>query len=475
MNQQAFELARLTRDPRFDGLFFVGVITTGIYCRPICRARLPKSENVTFLLSAAAARAAGFRPCLRCRPEAAPATPAGSSASAMVARGLQLITAGVLGQSGVKRLSDRLGVTARHLRRLFRQHLGVTPHAIAQTRRLEAAAFLLDQTQLSMDQIAQMAGYGSVRRFNAHFQQIYQRLPSSLRSRSKKASHETFSLRLAYRPPFDFDGLLKFLALRGIPGVEWVNQCSYGRSILIDGQPGSFRVCNDPDKSVLICRIMLQNPAGLLRVVARIRALFDLDADPLAVGHCLALDPLLAPLVAENPGQRVPGGWDPFEIAVRAIVGQQISVKGATTVMGRIAGQYGRLIDKVRFFPSAAELANLDPKDLPMPLARAAAIAELSRRVASGELEFDRFVDSQSLINALVSIKGIGGWTARYVAMRAINDSNAFLHDDLVLARVAQQRLGLIDSQALLAQAQNWQPWRAYAGMHLWRQAAKPN
>jgi AraC family transcriptional regulator of adaptative response / DNA-3-methyladenine glycosylase II len=473
MNNQAYELARQARDPRFDGRFYIGVKTTGIYCRPVCRVRLPKPENVTFFSSAAAAGMAGFRPCLRCRPESAPGTPAWSGTSTTVTRGLKLIAAGELDRTGVVALSDRLGVTSRHLRRLFVAHLGVTPVAIAQTRRLQTAATLLAQTALSVTQVAHMAGYGSVRRLNAHVQKVYGRTPSSLRRGSGKSPTRGFTLRLGYRPPFDFAGILNFLSVRGIPGVEWVNPSSYGRSILVDGQPGSFTVSNDAENHVLVCHIELADPAGLMRVRGRIKALFDLDADPLEINQCLTKDPLLAAFVAENLGQRVPGAWDPFEIAVRAIVGQQISVKGATTVMGKIAQQYGRLVNQTQFFPSPAELAILDPIDLPMPRGRAAAIQMLAAKVASGEIDFDRFSDSQSLIDALISIKGIGGWTARYVAMRAINDPDAFLHDDLVLARIAQQRLSLADSQALLERSRNWQPWRAYAGMHLWRQASK--
>jgi AraC family transcriptional regulator of adaptative response / DNA-3-methyladenine glycosylase II len=471
-SHQALEIARQARDPRFDGRFFIGVTTTGIYCRPVCRVRLPKPENVEFYPSAAAAGAAGFRPCMRCRPEAAPGTPAWSGTSTTVSRGLKLISEGALDQAGVESLSARLGVTSRHLSRLFRQHLGASPIAVAQTRRLQTARTLLDQTPLEITQIALLAGYGSVRRFNAHFLQVYQRPPSALRRSASEVTTEGFNLRLAYRPPFDFAGILAFLAMRGIPGVEQVDDKSYSRAIMVDGQPGFFTVTNDSQAHTLVCSIKLANPAGLMRVGQRIKALFDLNADPLDVNQCLQQDPLLAPLVAANPGQRVPGGWDPFEIAVRAIVGQQISVKGATTVMGRLARDYGSVVAGVQYFPTPAQLAELVPADMPMPQARARAIQALALAVANGEIDFAAFNDADELIDVLTRIKGIGGWTARYVAMRALNDPDAFLHDDLVLVRVARQHFGLADSQALLAHSLRWQPWRAYAGMHLWRYSA---
>ena len=471
-SRQALEIARQARDPRFDGRFFIGVTTTGIYCRPVCRVRLPKPENVEFYPSAAAAGAAGFRPCLRCRPEAAPGTPAWSGTSTTVSRGLKLIGAGALDGAGVEALSVRLGVSSRHLSRLFHQHLGASPIAVAQTRRLQIARTLLDQTPLEITQIALLAGYGSVRRFNAHFLQVYRRPPAALRRAARAPGAEGFSLRLAYRPPFDFAGILAFLAMRAIPGVEHVDSTRYARSIVVDGEPGYVSVTNDNLDHTLVCNIKLANPAGLMRAGQRIRALFDLNADPLDVNQCLQQDPLLAPLLADNPGQRVPGGWDPFEIAVRAIVGQQISVKGATTVMGQLARDYGVVVDGVLYFPTPAQLAQLVPADMPMPQARARAIQALALAVANGEINFAAFNDAQELVDVLTRIKGIGGWTARYVAMRALNDPDAFLHDDLVLVRVARQYLGLADSQALLAHSLRWQPWRAYAGMHLWRHAS---
>jgi AraC family transcriptional regulator of adaptative response / DNA-3-methyladenine glycosylase II len=473
MENQAFERARQARDPRFDGRFYIGVKTTGIYCRPVCRVRLPKAENITFYASAAAAAAAGFRPCLRCRPESAPGTPAWAGTSTTVSRALTLIGEGALDEHSVLALSERLGVTARHLSRLFQQHLGASPVAIAQTRRLHTARTLLDQTVLPVTQIAFLAGYGSVRRFNTHFVETYGRSPTGLRRQAQPGEHGAVRLRLAYRPPFDFAGILAFLAMRGIPGVETVTATRYSRAIMINGSSGFFSVEHEPERRSLVCDIRVQDPADLMCVVAGIKAVFDLDADPLEINRCLQQDPVLADLVDENPGQRVPGAWDPFEIAVRAIVGQQISVRGATTVMGRIAVQYGTCIDQQQHFPTPAQLSVLVPEDLPMPRGRAQAIKSIAIQVASDDIEISRGVDSAALIAQLIQIKGIGGWTARYIAMRALGDPDAFLHDDLVLLRVARQQLNVDDGASLLAHSLAWQPWRAYAGMHLWRQASK--
>jgi AraC family transcriptional regulator of adaptative response / DNA-3-methyladenine glycosylase II len=473
MEHQAFERARQARDPRFDGRFYIGVKTTGIYCRPVCRVRLPKAENITFYVSAAAAAAAGFRPCLRCRPESAPGTPAWAGTSTTVSRALTLIGEGALDEHSVSALSDRLGVTSRHLSRLFQQHLGASPVAIAQTRRLATARTLLDQTHLPVTQIAFLAGYGSVRRFNAHFAATYGRNPTSLRRQAQTGEHGAVRLRLAYRPPFDFAGILRFLALRAIPGVETVTSTRYARAIVLNGSPGFFSVEHEPEQRSVVCDIRVQDPADLMRVVAGIKAVFDLDADPLEINQCLQRDPALAGLVDENPGQRVPGAWAPFEIAIRAIVGQQISVRGATTVMGRITQQYGTCIDQQQYFPTPAQLAVLAPQDLPMPRGRAQAIQLMAAQVAAGDIDMSRGVDSAALIEQLIQIKGIGGWTARYIAMRALGDPDAFLHDDLVLLRVARQRLDVDDGATLLVHSVAWQPWRAYAGMHLWRQASK--
>ena len=467
MDRRVFQQAMQAKDPRFDGRFFIAVKTTGIYCRPVCPVKSPKQSNVTFFPTAAAAAEAGYRPCLRCRPESSPGTPAWAGTSTTVNRALRLIAEGALDNGGVEQLSDRLGVTSRHLSRLFMQHLGASPIAIAQTRRLHFAKKLLDETDLTMTEIAMSAGYGSVRRFNDHFKAIYGRAPSTLRRHGAQGSGGLV-INLRYRPPYDFDGVLAFLRARGIPGVEQVDAECYRRNIRVDGEVGAVIVTQDKANHQLRCEITAGSSRALMLVVSGIRRLFDLDADPLEIATCLGSDPSLAPLVEANPGRRIPGAWDPFEVAVRAIVGQQVSVKGATTVMGRIADRFGERVDGRMLFPSPEILATLCPDDLPMPQARALAIRSLADSVATGDIDFAGQWDTETLVDSLTSIKGIGPWTAQYIAMRALNDPDAFLHNDLVLLKVARQHIGIDSASELLARAEDWRPWRAYAGMHLW-------
>jgi len=480
VSHAAYEQARQAKDARFDGKFFIAVKTTGIYCRPICPVKPPKSRNIVFFDTAAAAAEAGFRPCLRCRPESSPGTPAWAGTSATVTRGLRLISDGALDQGSVEALSDRLGVTPRHLSRLFLQHLGASPQAIAQTRRLHFAKKLLDETDLPMTEIALSAGYGSVRRFNDHVVNVYGRTPSMLRNRVSNREVSSFQLKLPYRPPYDFEGMLAFMALRAIPGIELVSPGRYERNIRVSGRAGEepgfetgrLIVTHEPQQRALLCDIRLGSSKLLMGVVEKVRRMFDLNADPLEIGACLSRDADLAPLVAANPGLRIPGAWDAFEVLVRAIVGQQISVKGATTVMGKILHEYGENADGVLLFPGPESLARLTPERLPMPRSRAVAIAEAARAVATGEVDLAT-QDSATLVSQLIRIKGIGEWTAQYVAMRAINDPDAFLHTDLILRRVANSRLALATDKALLARAEAWRPWRAYAGMYLWSVASQ--
>lgn len=467
MNRELFERAMLAKDARFDGRFFIGVRTTGVYCRPICPVKSPKPVNVTFFPTAAAAAQAGFRPCLRCRPESSPGTPAWAGTSATVTRGLRLISEGALDDGDVEQLSERLGVTSRHLSRLFMQHLGASPKAIAQTRRLHFAKKLLDETDLSMLDIALSSGYGSVRRFNDHFHKVYARSPGELRKRKGERSSSAFTIRLPYRPPYDFDAMLAFLALRATPGVEQVGDGWYERTIRVDGDRGGFRITHVPARHQLLCEITLPGSRSLMRVVERIRRMFDLNADPLEISGSLSRDRALAAVVKRNPGLRVPGTWDPFEIAVRAIVGQQVSVKGATTVLGRIAALHGETVDGRLYFPTPQSLSRLRPETLSMPESRALALREMAKRVVNGEVELSTH-DTVQLVAQLVAIKGIGAWTAQYVAMRAGNDPDAFLAGDLVLLKVAQNKLGIDSGKDLLTRSERWRPWRAYAAMHLW-------
>lgn len=468
VERHILEQAMQARDPRFDGRFFIAVKTTGIYCRPVCTVKAPQMRNVVFFPTAAAAAEAGFRPCLRCRPESSPGTPAWSGTSTTVTRGLRLIGEGALDAGGVEALSDRLGVTSRHLSRLFMQHLGASPKAIAQTRRLHFAKKLLDETNLPMTEIALAAGYGSVRSFNAHFKSTYDRAPSELRQRKVQHAETGFRINLQYRPPYDFASILQFLAVRATPGVEFVCDGTYRRNILLDDEPGGLVVHHDPDRHQLRCEIGIGSSRSLMDIVARIRRLFDLDADPLEINACLQQDSMLAGIVGSHSGRRIAGAWDAFEVSVRAVVGQQVSVKGATTVMGRIARQYGESRGDKLMFPAPAALARLSPDDLPMPRRRGEAIRLLAAAVASGEIDLSGRASAPELIASLTKIKGIGPWTAQYIAMRALNDPDAFLHGDLVLLRIAREQLGIDSSRQLLEHAERWRPWRAYAGMHLW-------
>ena len=469
-----FEQARQARDVRFDGRFFVGVTTTGIYCRPICPVKLPLVRNVTFFQTAAAAAEAGFRPCLRCRPESSPGTPAWMGTSTTVKRALRLISEGALDESSIDELSDRLGITPRHLSRLFAQHLGASPLSVAQTRRLHFAKKLLDETDLNMTEIALSSGYKSVRRFNDHIKQVYGRPPSALRRRAGTPTGKgAFSLKLGYRQPFDFKSVLAFLAFRAIPGVESVTDSTYSRSIALDGRVSQLVVREHPKEPALLISVAAEDARHLFQISNRVKNLFDVNADPAEVNGVLSRDSALATLVRQQPGQRLPGCWSPFEIAVRAIVGQQVSVKGATTVMGRIAAQYGDDSPQGLCFPRAEALALLDTTTLSMPRKRAQAIKDMSAAVAAGDIRFDADVSTENLVEQLTAIKGIGPWTAQYISMRALNDPDAFLDGDLVLLRVAKDYLGIGSRAELLDRAEQWRPWRAYAGMHLWRAAAQ--
>lgn len=394
--------------------------------------------------------------------------------STTVKRALRLISEGALDESSIDDLSDRLGMTSRHLARLFAKHLGVSPVSVAQTRRLHFAKKLLDETGLNMTAVALSSGYKSVRRFNDHVKQVYGRPPSDLRHRAATSTEQgTFTLKLGYRQPFDFKSVLSFLAVRAIPGVESVTDSTYSRTVALDGTVSRLRVSEHPTEPALLISVEAEETRHLLQITNRVKNLFDVDADPAEVNDVLSRDHALATLIRQQPGQRLPGCWSPFEIAVRAIVGQQVSVKGATTVMGRIAARYGDQSVWGLCFPEAAALALLDPTTLSMPQKRAQAIKDMSAAVASGEIRFDPDVVTECLVEQLMAIKGIGPWTAQYISMRALNDPDAFLDGDLVLLKVAKAYLGIGSRSELLDRAEQWRPWRAYAGMHLWRAAAQ--
>jgi len=478
LSHAVYERARLARDARFDGRFFIGVKTTGIYCRPICPATAPKSANVSFYPSAAAAAEAGYRPCLRCRPECAPGTPAWNGTSATVSRGLRLIADGALDEGGIEDLADRLGVTSRHLRRLFAQHVGASPLAVAHTQRLHFAKRLLDETRLPMTHVAVAAGYGSVRRFNDAFRSSYGRSPRELRKHGGAAHGAAgpLTVRLHWREPYDWGALLKFLAGRATPGVEQVTGDAYLRSVSVEGQPGVIE-CR-PDRARGALRLCLHGieAVKLLPIVERVRELFDLDAPIAEIGEVFGADELLAPRLAAAPGLRVPGSWDGFELTVRAILGQQVSVKAATTLAGRVAERYGERFELpatlaarreelrlTRLFPTPGRLARARLAGLGLVGKRAAAICHVARAAADGKLRFDRAQDAAEQGAALAAIPGIGDWTAQYVLMRGLKYPDAFPAADLGLIKASG-----LGPAALTRRAEAWRPWRAYAALLLW-------
>lgn len=478
MDRTACYRAISTRDARFDGRLFVGVKTTGIYCRPICPARTPKFVNVSFYASAAAAQEAGFRPCLRCRPETSPDLAFWRGTTNTVSRALALIEAGGLDEADVEGLANRLGVGARQLRRLFRQHVGASPIAVAQTRRVLLAKQLIHETSLPMAEVALASGFNSVRRFNETFLQLFGRPPATLRRSRDKSRREAsaLSVRLAYRPPYDWDAMLAFLAARAIPGVEIVADNVYRRTISIGDAGGVISVAPVARNRVDVS-VRFPDMSALPQIIARVRRVFDLAADPDTIGAHLSLDPKLAPLVTTRPGLRVPGAWDGFELAVRAIFGQQITVPAATKLLGRLVEAHGTLLPAAtadaeglsHLFPSAARLAGADVAALGMPKARATAVTSLARAIAADPTIFSRGASLEEAIAKLRSLPGIGEWTAQYIAMRELREPDAFPAADIGLLRAMATADGKRPSPAeLLARAMRWQPWRAYAALHLW-------
>ncbi len=470
------ERARRARDARFDGRFFVGVLSTGIYCRPVCPARIPRRENIRIHPSAAAAEAAGFRPCLRCRPESSPGTPAWSGPSWRVSRALQLIDQGFLDDGSVDELAARTGVGARHLNRLFREHLGASPAQVARTRRLHFAKKLLDETDLPLSEVCFASGFGSVRRFNAAFRETYARPPGALRARRAAAPAGDGALRLAlsYRPPLDWRRLLAFLSYRAIPGVEAFARDGYARTFSLHGHVGDFRVRFRDGANRAEVAIRYPRPRHLDQIVHRIRSLLDLRADSAEIDRHLSGDPLLGPAVRRFPGLRVPGCWDGFEVAVRAVLGQQVAVKAASTLAARIARRHGAPCRSghpglSRVFPDAAALAGADLGGLGIVGQRIAAIQRIGELTLNGALRINGPADADDFMRTALGVKGVGLWTAHYIAMRALGDPDAFPHPDLVLRRAAAPDGGTLTAGELLELAEPWRPWRAYATMLLWQ------
>lgn len=463
------------RDRRFDGRFFVGVRTTGIYCRPVCPARTPLRRNIDFYACAAAAEAAGLRPCKRCRPETSPGTPAWLGSSALVSRALRLIRAGALDDGDVAALAHRLGIGDRQLRRLFDQHLGASPAAVARAQRVQAARALIDQTGLPMVEVSAAAGFQSLRQFNHAVRQRFGAPPRELRRRAARGG-ESVALRVSYRPPFDWPGLLAFLAVRATPGVERVDAGRYRRTVRIGDTTGWIEVAPAPDAAALEVRLSPCDGAALLPALEGVRRVFDLGADPLQIAAQLRADQRLRPLLRARPGLRVPGAWDPFEVAVRGIAGQQISVAGATTIIGRLVRRCGTPVELgdglTHLFPTPAALAEADLSGIGMPAARSAALRALARAVAGGGLRLDAARGLGDAVERLRALPGIGEWTAQYIAMRGLGEPDAFPFGDLVLCQALGNGAGKVSAAELARAAEAWRPWRAYAALHLWADAA---
>jgi AraC family transcriptional regulator of adaptative response / DNA-3-methyladenine glycosylase II len=466
------------RDARFDGLFFVGVRTTGVYCRPVCSARTPRRERCAFFERAAQAEGEGFRACFRCRPELAPGNAPVDSVPRLVSAALGRIDAGFLNQASVDDLAASLGVGARHLRRAVAAELGVTPVELAQSRRMALAKQLLQDSALPMGEVALASGFSSLRRFNALFRARFGRPPSALRRQhGKGAPPGALVLRLDHRPPFDWEALLEFLADRATPGVESVAGGAYRRTVRIGSAAGWVAVVRDPTRPALRAAVSLSLVGALLPLATRLRALFDLDARPRVIGEHLLADRMLAREVRRRPGLRVPGAFDGFEAAVRAVVGQQVSVAAATTVAGRLAAALGTPVEtpfpeltRLSPAPEAVAAAGEDRiASLGMPGARARTLLALARGVAAGELVLERHAERSEVVERLRAVPGVGDWTAQVVAMRALGDPDAFPAGDLGVRRA----LGGLGPRRALARAERWRPWRAYATMHLWARIPK--
>jgi AraC family transcriptional regulator of adaptative response / DNA-3-methyladenine glycosylase II len=499
--------AAVSKDPRFDGVFFIGVTSTGIYCRPSCPAITPKRANMRFYRSAAAAQEAGFRACKRCRPDASPGSPEWNIRADVVGRAMRLISDGVVDRDGVEGLASRLGYEQRQVRRLVTAELGAGPLAIARAQRAQTARILTETTALPLSEIAFAAGFTSIRQFNATVREVFAVTPTQLREARGKRAVATrrlpavvpggdpsapglIRLRLAYRAPIDGERMLGYLAARAIPGVEEVRDGCYRRTINLPNGVGILSLgpllpspAGRPDPGYVECELQLEDLRDLTAAVQRCRRLLDLDADPETVTGYLAADPVLGPLARANPGRRSPGHVDGSELALRAVLGQQVSVAAARRLGARLTAAYGKPLSRpdgplTHCFPAAETLAAADPGTLPMPRGRAVALTGLAAALAGGEVSLDPGADRDRAAAALLALPGIGPWTVSYIRMRALSDPDAFLPSDIGVLE-ALTRLGALPAgsgpaarsraaRAAAALAENWRPWRSYAVHHLW-------
>ena len=470
-----------TSDTRFDGRLFTGVKSTGIYCRPICPARTPRRKNVEFFPSAAAAQGCGYRPCLRCRPELSPAPGPLAGPPDVVVRALKLIAEGTLDDGALPELAERLAISERQLRRLFIEHLGASPLKIAQTRRVLFAKQLLHDTTLSMADVAMASGFGSIRRFNATFNVLFGKSPRALRreplhnkNSGKRHKGDWIEIRLGFRPPLDWEFFLSFYRARAVSGVEAVEGDCYRRVIKLDDDVGVVEI--RPGRgNHLLAAIRFPNVSVLRKIVQRLRHAFDLDADPAMITQHLGADKILRRFIARHPGLRVAGNWDPFEQAVRAVLGQQISVTAARNLAARLAERWGEAVqfdddDVLRFaFPTAAQLAQADVAALGMPRRRGAAVSTLAKAVLADPDFLSGGPSLDDVLGRLTALPGFGDWTANYVAMRAMREPDAFPAGDIGLQRALTDGNGCRPTPVqLLQRAEHWRPWRAYAAQYLW-------
>jgi AraC family transcriptional regulator of adaptative response / DNA-3-methyladenine glycosylase II len=470
---RAYYRAVAARDARFDGIFFTGVKTTGIYCRPICGVKIPRASSCLFFSTAAAAEAGGFRPCLRCRPELAPYALQQNLAHAVWKK----IAAGAMNEQSAEALADEVGLSSRQLRRVLLDEFGVTPIELAQTQRLLFAKKLLQETQLSMTGLAYAAGFGSVRRFNALFEARYKMTPSTIR-RTSQINQDSLVLRLAYRPPYAWDAMLNFLRSRAMPGLEAADANTYRRSVRVAGKQGWISVTHRPEKQQLALQVAPELASVLMPLLAQVRDQFDVEANPQMIESHLQSDALLAAQMTRVPGLRVPGAFEPFELAIRAVLGQQVSVAGATTIAGRLVKRFGTAIetpfaDVTHHFPTPQQLVQCAVEEiaaLGMPKSRAATVQNVAAFALAGGLQKTAALNLDQLVRNLRTVTGIGEWTAQYIAMRALRYSDAFPAGDLGLQKAAAVAPDTrISEKQLLQRAQQWSPWRSYAALLLWQ------
>ena len=467
-----------SRDSRFDGQFIAGVHSTGIYCRPSCPAMTPHAKNVSFYRTAAAAHEAGLRACKRCQPDAVPGSPDWNLSDDLASRAMRLITDGVVEREGVSGLAARLGYTSRHLTRVLVTELGAGPLALARAHRAQGARTLLASTDLTVADVAFAAGFSSIRQFNDTILAVYQTTPTELRGLARRAhagsprnaepTPSTLTLRLPARAPFDGVGLMRFFADHAVPGLESGDYLSFERAVRLAGGVAQIRLALDGDG--VLCTARLESIADVASLVSRVRRLFDLDADSVAIDGALAGDAVLAPLVAAVPGIRLPGTVDADEALFRTLVGQQISVAAARTVLGTITRELGT----DALFPTAAQLAAGGASVLRGPASRVATILGAARAIANGELRLDLGMPADEFTARLVAMPGIGPWTAGYLAMRVLGNPDILLSSDLVMLQSAAT-LGMPGTaQGLAEHGRGWAPWRSYAGLHLWRARPVP-